>query len=121
PAVEAASAGGRVSAVGEGEQYRIELRGFTLNAGEALRIEPTDADVDLGPAGGRLSVNAADVGVLAALSDHLPMPPEIRQQLAAHAPHGRVEDLRLEWRGAVREATLTRLQARLKGLSLQPQ
>lgn len=119
PALAGASASGRVTVGEAAGMRRIELRGFTLDAGEALRIEPADADLNLGPEGGSLSLDRADVGVLAALSEHLPMPAELRQRLVAHAPRGQVTQLRLKWEGAPREARLTRWQAQLRQVSLQ--
>jgi len=120
PALEGAEASGRVTAVRDGDTHRVELRGFAMQAGEALRIEPTDVDVTFGPAGGALELSVADVGELVVLSDYLPMPESVRQRLDAHAPSGRVEALRLTWSGDVHEAALTGLQARLHGLSMRP-
>lgn len=98
---------GRVSVTQGAGRLNVSTAGLQLHGASGLRLAPTDFELSLssarGPraAGGRVRANRLDFAALAALAAHLPLPQELRAQLAAFAPQGRLDGLRLDWRGEV--------------------
>ena len=120
---------GRVELARNEDGIRVAGRGFAFETALGLALEPTDFELVLeqpaegGPGdrarasgtdehasptdehgaaagGGRLVAERLELATLAALAAHLPLDAELRAHLAALAPRGRVEDLRLAWKGA---------------------
>jgi len=86
--------------------FEAELKHLTLTTRDGLALQPTDLKVNWqGAAANRLpqgtaSANGLDLDALARLAAHLPLDDATRARLARHAPHGRVFDLKLDWKGA---------------------
>lgn len=80
-----------------------EIRKFALSTDTDVALEPTDAllKLDTGKRqAGEFRASALDLGALAALVGHLPVPEQIRQQLQQYSPQGRLSDIGLTWQGA---------------------
>lgn len=121
PEITGSSARGRLTGTRDADGQSLGLRGFELEAGDGLRIGPTDIDLRLAASGGgSLQASSADLGVVVQLSAHLPMSLDMRQSIAEHDPRGRVDDLRLDWVSESGQPSLTRLEARFSDLALRP-
>lgn len=68
----------------EGRDFRFQLR------------QATDGTVS----GGSLSASVLDLAALVRLAETLPLPVNVRTQLAAFAPHGLIREFELSWDGA---------------------
>lgn len=83
--------------------YTAGIRGLELVTTTGIRMEPTDArlriDTRQTEAGGEFGVNRLDLGILAALASHLPLPRDVHTRLKAFAPRGQLADLALSWHG----------------------
>ncbi|MCX7156091.1 MAG: YhdP family protein [Rhodocyclales bacterium] len=85
--------------------FEAELKHLTLATRDGLALQPTDLKVawqDVAanrPPQGTASANGLDLDALASLAAHLPLDDASRARLARHAPHGRVFDLKLDWKG----------------------
>ena len=96
-------------------------------AREAVRILPTDfhlAWLSLSSTqtlSGSASATRLDLEAMAALGAHLPLDAHTRQLLKDFAPHGRVSDLHLTWRGDVENLQTYSLKARFDDLALKAQ
>lgn len=96
---------GRVSVARSADRLNVSTTALQLQTAAGVRLAPTDFELSLssarGPraAAGRLQANRLDFGALAALAAHLPLPHELRARLAAFAPQGQLDGLRLDWRG----------------------
>lgn len=107
--------------------FKAELKRLTLATRDGLTLQPTDVELSwLGaaanrPAQGSASANGLDLAALAKLASHLPLDNATRARLARHAPHGRVFDLKLDWKGSAENpAALAswNLKSRFEGLGL---
>ncbi len=81
-----------------------EIREFSLSTDAKVAVEPTDAllklDTGKRQAGGEFRANTLDLGALAALVKHLPVPEQMHQRLQQYSPQGRLSDIGLIWQGA---------------------
>lgn len=150
PALELDYMRGRLAArlSGQGWQVsgqRVELATRPLSApmddtgpaGEAtaaIRVDPTDFEVDWQPepatagaaAGsgrvrGSASASRLDLGALSALAAHLPFDANTRRLLAEFAPRGAVSALRASWFGDAEALQSYTLKARFDDLALRAQ
>ncbi|MCF8179738.1 MAG: TIGR02099 family protein, partial [Sulfuritalea sp.] len=92
-----------------------------------LVLQPTDVELSWlsaaanRPAQGSASANGLDLAALAKLASHLPLDDAARARLARHAPHGRVFDLKLDWKGSAEDPSALaswNLKSRFEGLGL---
>jgi len=122
PALELAHLEGRLRGRHTGAGYGGEIQQLALATRDGIAFAPTDArlKLDLGGRreGGEFQANGLDLGALAALAGHLPLPAEIHGQLKAYAPRGRLADLKLDWRGAIDAPTTWRVKGRFDALAL---
>ena len=85
--------------------FEAELKHLTLATRDGLSLQPTDLrlvwqdSAANRPPQGAASANGLDLGALARLATYLPLDEATRARLARHAPHGRVYDLKLDWKG----------------------
>ncbi len=127
PELELVHLRGQISARRGPDGMELATRGLELATGEGVSLAPTDIDFALngadadGVRGGRLRANRLDFAALARLAAHLPFEAGVRQRLAALAPRGRLDDLRLSWSGPVEAPEGWRLQARFADLGVNPQ
>jgi len=107
--------------------YAGTVKRLTLAARGGIRVEPTDLDIHwtpgtaTEPARGEANASSLDLGALGALAGHLPLERGLRQRLAAFAPQGRLDELKLAWAG---DADLLRsysFKARFADLGLNAQ
>ena len=123
---------GRLGVERDGESYRLHTQGLTLRAADGLTLLPTDLELQLSAAptdqtgneegeatgdgmlerSGRLAANRLDFDVLARFAAFLPLDAALRAQLAALAPSGRLDALRLRWEGALAAPTAWDVSAR---------
>ena len=137
PALELARLDGRIELVRKEHELRFAGRGLALATAQGVELAPTDVEVVLeqgegrdrgraertdegGPelTGGRLVADRLELATVAALAAHLPLDAALRTRLAALAPHGRVEDLRLTWQGEPTAPARWTLAARFDELGL---
>jgi uncharacterized protein (TIGR02099 family) len=118
---------GRLAARRLADGYSVEARHLALAMSDGVRIEPTDLDFAWHPASGKqaargeATANGVDLGALAALAGHLPIPADLRAKVAAYEPRGRVSDLRLTWTGEPETLATYSLKARFQDLGLRAQ
>ena len=104
--------------------YEAELKRLALATRDGIRIEPADVRLRLLAAtanrlpSGEFEANGFNLGALADLAAHLPLAPAVREQLAASAPRGRLNDLRLAWTGTPEDLKSWRLHGDFLGLAL---
>ncbi|KAF0164036.1 MAG: hypothetical protein FD157_2401 [Rhodocyclaceae bacterium] len=107
--------------------FEAELKHLTLATRDGLALQPTDLKVTWQdaaanrPPQGTASANGLDLDALARLAAHLPLDDASRARLARHAPHGRVFDLKLDWKGAANNPGALQtwsVKSRFEGLGL---
>lgn len=107
--------------------FGFQARKLALVLGNGTRIEPADVDLnwqkatDSHPAHGEASADSLDLGVVAALVDHLPLDAALREQIAAFDPRGRISGLRLSWSGEAGQLSAYAVKARFDDLGLSAQ
>ncbi len=109
-----------------GGGVEMEASSLEMMLGDGMQVGPTELSLRLAPvaddmlANGRFSASRLDIDGLLRLSSQLPFPAELRSQLVAMAPGGRVSDVRLEWNRAAGSEPDWKLGARFEQLSLRP-
>lgn len=113
---------GRLRGRRDGDGYAGEARRLTLATADGIRLPPTDAQFELTlagrRAGGRFSANVIDIGALAALAGHLPLPEQLHRRLGEFAPRGRLAELEVGWEGVPDAPTHWRAKGSFAGLAL---
>lgn len=99
---------------------------FGLETTTGARFEPSDfqarwqpAERDAAPRGS-FTASSIDLLPLARIGESVPLPAEVRRALAELSPEGRLEDVRVEWTGAVDAPLTYSARARFDGLGAQP-
>jgi uncharacterized protein (TIGR02099 family) len=99
-----------------------EVRRLSLATVDGVVLPPTDALLRLNTVskreGGEFHANDLDLGALAALASHLPLPEEVHQRLQSFTPRGRLSGLEFSWRGAFDAPTRWQVKGRFAGLGL---
>ncbi|GMV56449.1 MAG: hypothetical protein AMXMBFR6_22540 [Betaproteobacteria bacterium] len=130
PLMELAEASGRLSA---GRGAATEPDGTITVAGQNLvlvlgegapaqRFAPAAFRLSWQPASakrpehGELSGRGLDLEVLSHLTSFLPLPGNLREQVAAHAPKGQVAEMSFVWSGALAAPTAFKVDASFRGL-----
>lgn len=123
PRLSLHSVSGRLGGTRSPGAVALNTRGLALTTSDGLVLQPTDVALEMeGEAdGGRLSVNQLDFAALAGLASHLPFDESVRRRLAAFAPRGSVQDLRLQWRGAAGAPEAWRVRADFHDIALNPE
>ena len=137
PSLDLASMSGRITAGFAGNGFTVKGRRIALEtraepggkgeSSEAIRIEPTDFQVewqsDSGGEGltGSASANRLDLAALGLLAERLPLDANTRQLLADYAPQGRVADLGVRWHGNRERLETYALKARFEAMALKAQ
>ncbi len=124
PPLALTTLGGRIGWNREAGGYEISTRGLTLSTQEGLRLAPTDFRFRRTGEGAdarwEIQASTLDLGVLASLARHLPLPVEVQGRLAALAPRGTVSGLEASWRGDLAAARDYRVRAKFDALELSP-
>lgn len=127
PELDLESVRGRLAGRRTTAGMEFSAQGLELVTGDGVRIEPTDIALSLrgvddgSPDEGKFSTNRLDFAALARLASHLPFEPGVRERLAAFAPRGSLNDLRLEWRGPPEQPEAWKLRARFVDIGVNPQ
>ena len=102
--------------------YSGEVRRLSLTTRDGLVMAPTSVKLllDQSPrrASSTLTANNLDLGVLANLANHLPLPEYVHQRLRSLAPQGVLTELEVNWRGPVDAPEQWQSTASFAGLSL---
>jgi uncharacterized protein (TIGR02099 family) len=104
--------------------FEIEAKQLALTTRAGLTIEPTDLKLSWQAAAanrpllGSASANGLNLAALAKLAAYLPFDDGTRARLAKHAPHGRIFDLKLSWKGALEALESWNIDGRFEGLGL---
>jgi uncharacterized protein (TIGR02099 family) len=113
---------GRLSGRRTGEGYSGEIRHLALLTADGIEVHPTDARLTLNTLksreSGEFRANGLDLGALAALASHLPLPEDVHARLKSFAPQGRLSGLELNWRGTVDAPARWQVKSRFDDLSL---
>lgn len=95
---------GRVAWHESPEEMEVSTRNLSLRLQDGLILPPTDLLYRTGQRdgarGGELQANRLQLQSLDSLSNFLPIPAALREQIAAYAPRGSISNLALAWRGA---------------------
>ncbi len=126
PLLELAALSGRLQGRAAGRGYEFGVRGLALSAPNLpamsaasfqLAWEPAEGAK---PARGSFSASLVELGPLAELARHLPLPADLRALLAAVAPRGNLLDARIEWSGELPAAAAYSARMRFDGLGANP-
>lgn len=113
---------GRLQGRRSGDAYTGEIRRVSLETDTGIAVAPTDARIELRTAGrkagGEFTANGLDIGALAALAGHLPLPAQLHRHLRDFAPRGRLADLELRWEGVPDNPTHWRVKGAFTDLAL---
>ncbi|WP_164084884.1 YhdP family protein [Pseudazoarcus pumilus] len=124
PALEAEHARGRLHAMERPEGYAFDLSEFELVMPDQRILRPGRVSLRLdGGANaqdaGTLQVDSLDLGVLADLAAHLPLPDGFDARLGEIAPRGRVDDFELGWNTQAGVLQLSRIAGRFSDIALR--
>lgn len=108
---------GRIEAKRLDQGFEINSQGLTLAAADGIRIEPLNMHLRWQPLEGEFSTNHLDLGRLAKLAEHLPLPDMLRQRLQQHDPKGVFHDVRMSWNGRERPFEHYRAEGNFQNLS----
>ena len=103
----------------------FELAGAKLAlSGGGVKLDPADFRLKVaadqkGERVGELNANALDLAPLVMLADRLPLDTELRKQLVAFSPRGRVHDLAAKWKGEWPQLSSYSARGRFEALAIQ--
>jgi uncharacterized protein (TIGR02099 family) len=119
PALELASALGRLVARRAGERYELAAHKLALTPAGGTALPPLDFDVVWQPAGGVISASVLELAPLAHLGEALPLPADLRRAALELAPRGQLAELRYEWQGPLAAPTQYRARSRFLDLGVK--
>ena len=101
PVLALARLDGRVSGRRSEDELAGEIKHLALATPDGIAVEPIDAALRLTTAGrragGEFHANRLDLGTLAGLASHVPLPAQLHAALRSYAPRGRLADFALSW------------------------
>ena len=113
---------GRLSGRRTDEGYSGEIKHLALLTADGIEMQPADARLTLNTVksreSGEFRANGLDLGALAALASHLPLPEDVHARLKSFAPQGRLSGLELNWRGTVDTLQRWQVKGAFDGLAL---
>lgn len=113
---------GRLTARRTADGHVGEMRRLSLATRDGIVVPPTDARLAFatrkGREGGEFSASALDVGALAALAGHLPLPEQVHTRLQEFAPRGKLSGIELSWGGLPAAPTRWRVKGAFAGIEL---
>lgn len=118
---------GRVAGRLADNGFEVASRKLTLATRDGIALSPTDFSlrwtpaVGKRPAEGAVAANGLDLDALGRLAGFLPLDEGTRRTLAEYAPHGRIFDLKLGWKGEAGALSGFNVRARFEGLGLRAQ
>lgn len=105
--------------------FEVSTQGINLRLSDGLVVPNTDlyfrilAATSAHPASGELRANLLQLETLVSLANFVPIPRELRAQLDAYAPRGKVANLHLQWQEDGLAKRSFKLQAQLNNMALQ--
>jgi len=120
PALQVASAKGRLQARRAGEGYELAVRRLELTPQGGAPLKPVDFQLTWKAEGGIAAANALELAPIAHFAEALPLPLPLRRLMLELEPKGQFADARYEWQGAMSEPGKYRLSARFSDLGLRP-
>ncbi len=127
PMFDLAHLTGRISGSLPQNGFEVASRKLALATRDGITLAPTDFSlrwtpaIGKQPAEGAVAANGLDLDVLARLAGFLPLDAGTRKALADYAPHGRIFDLKLGWKGESGALSDFNVRARFEGLGLRAQ
>ena len=127
PMLDLAFLSGRLHGRLPGAGFEVGAKKLTLATRDGIAIAPTDFLVrrtpasGLRPAQGEVTASSLDLDALARLADFLPLDAGTRKSLADYAPRGRLQDLKLSWKGEPGALANYSLRGRFDGIGLRAQ
>lgn len=127
PMLDLAHLNGRISGRLPQNGFEVASRKLALATRDGIVLAPTDFTlrwtnaIGKQPAQGEIAANGLDLDVLTRLAGFLPLDAGTRKTLADYAPHGRIFDLKLGWKGEAGAFSSFNVRARFEGLGLQAQ
>lgn len=127
PMLDLAHLNGRLSGRLSDNGFAVASRKLALATRDGIALAPTDFTlrwthaVGKEPAQGEMAANGLDLDVLTRLAGFLPLDAGTRKALADYAPHGRIFDLKLGWKGEAGALSNFNMRARFEGLGLRAQ
>lgn len=113
---------GRLDGRRDGAGYVVATRRLMLATQDGIVLPPTDARLQWMPAGrkagGEFTANTLDIGALAELAGHLPLPDGVNTRLREFRPRGQMSDLEVRWKGPAETPTYWQARLRFDGLAL---
>lgn len=103
--------------------FKLSARQLLAQAATATGLaqdRPADFDLSVDGSGGSAHADVVNLGALAALTESLPLPPELRNALRERAPIGIVRGLQAQWSGSKGVPARFSVRASLSDVALQP-
>jgi uncharacterized protein (TIGR02099 family) len=125
PELDLADLEGRIGWKQSDTGFEVTTSRLGLTTSGGLALHPADflLRVTSGSARrqgrGEMQANALELAPLTMLADHLPLAPEVRQQLAAHSLKGSLNDVVVRWTGDWHEPQQYSVRGRFQDLSLK--
>ncbi|MBI4990010.1 MAG: TIGR02099 family protein [Rhodocyclales bacterium] len=127
PMLDLVHLNGRLSGRLPENGFEVASRKLALATRDGIALAPTDFTLRWTPpvgkqaAHGEMAANGLDLDVLTRLAGFLPLDGGTRKTLADYAPHGRIFDLKLGWKGEAGALSGFDVRARFEGLGLRAQ
>jgi uncharacterized protein (TIGR02099 family) len=127
PMLDLVHLNGRLSGRLPENGFAVASRKLALATRDGIALAPTDFTLRWTPAVGKaaaqgeMAANGLDLDVLTRLAGFLPLDGGTRKALAEYAPHGRIFDLKLGWKGEAGALAAFDMRARFEGLGLRAQ
>ncbi|MDH2918374.1 MAG: YhdP family protein [Sideroxydans sp.] len=105
--------------------FELSTQGLNLRLASGLVVPNTDLSLRIAnqteaqPASGELRANLLQLETLGNLANFVPIPKDLRTQLDAYAPRGKVSNLTLQWQRNKQATPTFKVQAQLHNMALQ--
>lgn len=113
---------GRLAARKTADGFAGEMRRFSLTTHDGVVMPSGEATIKLATtgrhAGGEFAISHLDLGMLATLAQYLPLPGYVHERLKTFVPTGRMDEVKLTWRGPLEAPTDWSAKGRFAGLAL---
>jgi uncharacterized protein (TIGR02099 family) len=105
--------------------WEVSTRNLSMQLDNGLRLQPTDfylQSYPVGkshPAGGAIRANTLQLESLVNLANFFPLETQLRSQLNAYAPRGRVSNLDMQWQVALDKLLNYQIKGQFENLAMQ--
>ncbi len=124
PALEIRTLRGRAGWRTLDDGFEVSTKNLAFKLFNGFELKPTTILLSLGKAGenqfarGEVRANYLELADFGTLMEFLPLEQQMKQQFAAYAPHGRIENLQAQWESAGDQRLHYELKARFEQLAL---